>query len=317
MGAKAYVDRDVELALEVRAETVRRAIEGEVGQKLDEAFIPALASIKHNRIYVWEPPAIDAFWKFWDVPANWTRFKRDFFRDEDLIYREQMVGHEFHLFPAPGRLFGMDTLPEEHRDVPAAFVFPPTTRAIGTASCTVGDRHILPTVIETIHANPEKLDAFTTGIVRLEPISALPRPGTPESSMLLRTVETRFPKVVGGVVVDRKPLTWLACLYQLHVFLVQPFVGYSKRGYRGARKPSALAHAVPEVVRVLMREPLPIHIPRFTFPEYHPLTGRKLEFEVEVRAHERHCASGKVALVRAYKRGPTGRSREKVIKVIR
>ena len=317
MSGKAYIDRDVELALKLRTDVVRRAAEDLRGFPSDEPFIPSLLAIKHNRIYVWEPPAIDAFWKFWDVKANWARFKRDFFRGEDLIYREQMVGGDFHLFPAPGRLFGPDTLAEENRDVPASIIFPPTTRAIGTSSYHVGDRHFLPTVIDTVLIDPKMVETPRKSMLRLDRLPALPDPGTLEAGKLICTVESRFPKVVGGLVVDRKPLTWLACLYRLQIFLVQPFVGYRRQIRRSPKKGARFAHEPPAVVRVLMRDPLPTRISRYIFPTVHPLTGRKLEFEVEVRAHERHCASGKIAQVRSHKRGPSGRSREKVIKVIR
>ncbi len=65
-----------------------------------------------------------------------------------------------------------------------------------------------------------------------------------------------------------------------------------------------------------MRDALPTRVPKYKFPGYHPVTGKPLEFEVDVRSHERRCASGKVTIVRAHKRGPKGKEREKVIKVI-
>jgi hypothetical protein len=116
---------------------------------------------------------------------------------------------------------------------------------------------------------------------------------------------------------DRKPITWLIFLYQLQIFLAQPFVGHTRTQIHGTHKGKGSPEPPPEIVQVLMREPLPSKIAKYFFPAIHPVTGRKLEFEVDVRAHERHCASGKVTTVRAHKRGPIGRAREKVVKVIR
>ena len=148
-------------------------------------------------------------------------------------------------------------------------------------------------------------------------MAALPPRDAPGADLLDETIETRFPWVEDGVVRDRKPLAWLARLYQLQIFLLQPCIGFSRRSRHGSKKGHGVLHPAPEVVKVLLRETLGVKIPRYTFPGYHPVTGHKLEFEVDVRSHERLCASGKVTTVKAHKRGPVGKTREKVIKVIR
>jgi hypothetical protein len=53
------------------------------------------------------------------------------------------------------------------------------------------------------------------------------------------------------------------------------------------------------------------------FPQVSRITGKKLDFEVDVASHIRICASGKAVRVRAHKRGPVGVTREKVIKIVR
>ena len=118
-----YIDHDAERVQRECKEMVCRAIAGEVGHKADEPFLPVLEGINGNQKYIWERQAMEAFRRFWDDPANWNRFKREFFRGEELLYREDMVGDDFHLFPAPGQLFGEDTFPEWCRDASAALVF--------------------------------------------------------------------------------------------------------------------------------------------------------------------------------------------------
>lgn len=316
MNGRRHIDSDVELALQLRNELVEEAVRSAQERKYDTRFVRAFESMRTNRMYVWEPTAIDAFWKFWSNKANYNRFMRDFVRDTGLIYKEEMVGQEFHFFPAPGRLFGKDTLPEDFYDVAGSIIFPPTTRAIGTVTNRVDGKLFVQGLIQSIHVDPQKLMP-TGGMMRLDRLTALPPKGTLESSRLLLTNVTRFPKVIDGVLVDEDPITWLICLYQLQIFLVQPFVGHTRTRRHSQRKGRFDPQPAPEIVQVLMRDPLTAKIPRYVFPNVHPITGRKLEFEVDVRAHERHCASGVIANVRQHKRGPSGKAREKVIKVIR
>ena len=317
MAGNGYVDRDVQLAVGLRWEVPHMAAEAGTEHKVNERFLPRLLDICGNLLYIWEPTAFDAFRKFWAEPANWSRFKREFFRGEDILYRERMVGDDFHVFPAPGRVLGEDMLPDRFLDPVLARIFPPTTRAIGSTGVRSGGTLFLPTVIESISVNPDRYEPWSRGLARMKPITAVPPVGSDDWHWLARTIETRFPKVVNGVVIDEKPLAWLAYLYQLQIFLVQPCVGFRRHIRHGKHKRSGITRPAPEVVKVLMRETLPVKVPHYTFPGYHPVTGHKLEFEVDVRAHERHCASGKIARVRAHKRGPIGRTREKIIKVIR
>jgi len=312
-----HIDGDVALAMQLRTELVDVALAQAKEQNLHEAYFKAFEAMRTSRIYVWEPPAIEAFWRFWEHPRNYDRFMEEFFEHDALVYRHDLVTREFHMFPAPGRLFGEELSPQEYRDEAASIIFPPTTRAIGVTHCTVAGTPRIPAIIQSIEIDPSKLMPIGSGIMRLDRLPALPPHGTIESSRLVVHCETRFPRILGDSVVDRKPITWLICLYQLQIFLLQPFVGHTRKVHRGPKKGARDLQPAPEIVQVLMREPLPVRIPKYVFLAVHPVTGRKLEFEVDVRGHERHCASGVIAQVKPHKRGPTGKTREKVIKVIR
>jgi hypothetical protein len=317
VSSKGHVDSDVELALKQRDAVVAEALKHDRECHNDLGFVRAHEAMRRNRIYVWEPDAMDAFWRFWENRTNLKTFMNAYMRSDGLVYQESMIGDEFHFFPAPGRLFAEDTLPKNFVDPIGSIIFPPTTRVIGTTTCTVAGKRFIPGVLQSVHVDPNKLLPTDRGMARLERMTSLPPFGTPESARLRVTYETRFPKIVDGMIVDRKPIQWLICLYQLQIFLVQPFIGHTRTRHGQPKSGKRMDHPAPEIVQVLMREPLPVVIPKYTFPTYHPVTGRKLEFEVDVRSHERHCASGVVTTVKAHKRGPVGHSREKVVKVIR
>jgi len=316
MSEHRHVDTDVETAIELRSQLVEGALAQSREHNVHDAYLHAFEAMRTSRIYVWEPPAIDAFWQFWDDPRNYGRFMDEFFDREGLIYRQDLACREFHMFPAPGRLFGEELSPKDLRDDVASIVFPPTTRAIGITNCLVDGKQRLPAVIQSVQIDPAKL-VPGRGMERLDRLPALPPTGTLEASRLVVHLETRFPQILSGIVVDRKPITWLICVYQLQIFLLQPFVGHMRKVRRSQKSGKRTPQPPQEIVQVLMREPLPVRIPKYIFLPVHPVTGRKLEFEVDVRSHERHCASGVVTTVRAHKRGPTGKTREKVIKVIR
>jgi hypothetical protein len=129
--------------------------------------------------------------------------------------------------------------------------------------------------------------------------------------------ESRYLFVVNGFVDDRgRSLEWLRKLYQMRLFLEQPFVDRERSSHR-AKSKKAGQWTEQEIVRVLMRERPKKWVPKFLVPKVSRVTGRKLEFEVDVRAHIRHCQSGVTTQVKAHKRGKIGHRREKVIKVVR
>ncbi len=296
---------------------VDKALDDARKRSIHSEYQRAFEALRSSRVYVWERPAMEAFWTFWEDSRNYSHFMDKFFTHEGLIYRSDMITREFHMFPAPGRLLANDLQPERYKDPTLSLIFPPTTLAIGITGCELEGKKRLSAVIESIQANPNLRDPLT-GKDRIDKITVLPKEG-PNVRRLMQHVETRYLTIENGIVADNggKPINWLMTLYQLQIFLLQPFVGHMRKVSRGQSKKKMTPLPPQEIVQVLMREPLPVRIPRYVVASVHPVTGKTLEFEVDVRAHERHLASGVVTTVRAHKRGPIGKSREKVIKVIR
>jgi len=259
---------------------------------------------------------MEAFWKFWSDQKNYSRFLDEFFSSRGLAYREDLTAHEFHIFPVPGKLLSEDLEPPKYHSSAASMIFPPSTRSIGLTTCEVDGVRRLAALIESIQIDPETLKR-PGALLPSDRITRLPPFGTREASHLITHVETRYPRIEDGAVVDLRPINWLMTLYQLQIFLLQPFVGNMRKVNRGKTRAKQTPQPPQEIVQVLMRDTMPEIIPPYRIAAFHPVTGRKLEFEVDVRAHERHCASGVVVQVKAHKRGPIGNSREKVIKVIR
>jgi hypothetical protein len=314
---RSHVDSDVEAALLVREELVDRALDHLRANPEVVKFKGAFEEMRRSRIYVWEPPALEAFEKFWKNKENDKKFRQQCFDGKALTYKENLVGDEIHVFPAPGKLIDGVEVPPKFRVPGASVLFPPTTRGVGISSSRQGIDYFLPAVILTVHADPEILALNGGGLRRVEPIRTLPQYGTADAKRLMSTAETRFPRVIAGNVTDWRPIAWLTYLYKLQIFLMQPFVGAVRKRSKGKKKRKYDPEPPAEIVQVLLREPLPRRIPRYIVPGFHPITGRKLEFEVDVKAHMRHCASGIVVPVTAHKRGPLGKTRVKVIKVIR
>ncbi len=278
----------------------------------------ALSSMRHSQIYVWEPKALQELEKFWLRPSNEKRFRDLCYNGRDLRYIPSLFDTAFHCCPADGFYCDQAMVPDSLAEPWTEVIFRPTTRVISVSTCVQDGVTYLPTILGTTHLYVKRV-GITNWTKIEQQIASMPRRNLMRSTIVQFTAESRFPAVRDGMIFSRQPLDWLAKLYQMRIFLEQPYVGplRVRPPKRDSRSTGLFIRETMEVVKVQMREPVPRVVPKVFFPAISRLTGRPLEFEIEVRSHARHCASGLVVQVKAHSRGPKGVRRERVVKVIR
>lgn len=274
--------------------------------------------LRSARIYVWEPNACEAFARLWSSERNTRHFNEHCLgANGEARYIPSLVDESFHYFPAGGMLFP-DNVDAALRDPHCDAVFPPTTNALAIGHLVCVDLHVLPVMLHTIYLNPAKLPPDLEERMRiLKSVRDLPARDVKYQPWLSTHVRVPTLMVSHGEFVGTASSKWLLPLYQMRIFLEQPCVGL--RATR-AHKVRSRKMGVPrneEFTKVYMREDLGKKIPRFFLSKFSRVTGRKLEFEVSVRGHMRHCPSGKIVPVRPHKRGKLGVFKEKVVKVVR
>src|SRR5471030_3079290 len=124
MSGGKHVDSDVETAVRLRTEMIDVAIKQGKGDRNHEPFASTFEAMKTSRVYVWEPPAMLAFWRFWENKRVYNQFMDQFFDRNGLLYKQDMVASEFHMFQAPGRSFGEDLLAPLDIDFASSIIFP-------------------------------------------------------------------------------------------------------------------------------------------------------------------------------------------------
>ncbi len=310
-------DLDIESALAERSRWLGTAVSdfGESGTP--EWGLEVIRSLWSSQIYVWEPSAVEAMERFWARWWNRKRFAEAFMSEGIPRFIDGVLQPSFHFFPSDGIFLDPDTLPAKKRNPWGDQIFSPTTRAISYHMCEHAQRIYIGLVLVTTHINKDAVDFSNVARVHRE-ISSLPRRDVMTSPYMAAEIEWRPVEVKNGLPSTLKSLLWLKTVYKMRIFLEQPFVGHKR--FRQPRRPSRHGRVEQEgldIVKVSMREPLKVPVPKFILPPMSRVTGKPLEFEVEVRAHLRHYASGKVGPVTAHTRGPKGIKRERVIKVVR
>ncbi len=316
------MDADIESAFRQREQLVK-ACEGHIyAQELDEERRARHLLLAHRlrsaRIFVWEPAAYEAFERFWSLAAN-RRVFNELCLDSngEVRFLPKLVDESFHYFPAGGLLFP-DVVPAAFRDPDCDAVFPPTTNAIVIGHLDSEGLHAVPILLNTPFLDPAKLPVDLDERMRVLTLMLnLPPRDMPFQPWVSINYRVQTLVVCQGDFVEGKGREWLLPLYRMRIFLEQPLVGFRPTRAHKAKSRKMGVPRDEEFTKVYMREELGKKIPRFFLSKFSRVTGRKLEFEVAVRGHLRHCPSGKIVQVRSYKRGKLGVFREKVVKVIR
>jgi hypothetical protein len=276
-----------------------------------------LNSIKSWQIYVWEPNAVEAMHDYWSRRINSKRFFDLFYANGAPRFIEGLFQPSLHYFATEGYFLDADAIPKHQRNYWSDDILRPTTRIIGYRMI---ENNGLPQVLATLGTMSLKPDLvnFDNWNRMNREISQVPVRDLMVSQYILVNSEWRLLPIKNGMITSNKSLEWVSVAYKMRLFLEQPFVGHRRIRYQ--RPPTHRGLPAPEgldVVKISLREGIPVPVPRFNIPFISRLTGRPLEFEVPVREHIRHCASGKQVVVKPHTRGPKGVRKEHIIKVVR
>ena len=307
-------DIDIERALSERDNLQSQC---STGPDLPEYVRAGISSMKSWQLYIWEPNAVDAMHDFWSRYINRKRFSDLFYLKDVPRFIEGLFQPSLHYFATEGYFLDPDAIPPEQRDYWGDDILRPSTRMMGYQMV---EHAGLPIVLVALGTT-----FLRTGTVTFEnwnrmqrEISKIPIRDLMTSTYVMCNAEWRTLPIKNGMLTSHKSLEWVGVAYKMRIFLEQPFVGHqrvrhqTKPARRGFGEPDGL-----ELVKISLREPIPLPVPKFNIPGISRLTGKPLEFEVPVRGHVRHCASGKEVLVKPHTRGPKGVRREHVIKVVR
>lgn len=316
------MDFDVQYALDRREWLAKRFDQFICSQYLDEETRKLKrrtgARLRTAKVYVWEPHAYEALKAFWSLERNRDQFDQLCRRKNGRVkIVPALLEESFHYFPVGGLDFP-GIIPLSKRNADCDLVFPPRTNIIAVGDSEVGGLHAFPILLNTLFLDPSELPPEGPDRQRiLSFLLSLPARDVPLQKWISGNVRVQtIVTYEGHYLRDAEYAPWLLPLYAMRIFLEQPFLGYQKHRVNRAHAKKIGTHRNEEVTRVYMRE-APNKYPRLVVPHVSRLTGRHLEFEVDVRGHTRHCHSGKVVPVRAHKRGPKGVHKERVVKVIR